>query len=219
MLCLFPASAALSSGPVVQQTAQADGRSLVIVDSAVRDIATFKRSLPAGSFLHVLKPDLEPFAQIADIASTYRGLRSIAVVSHATPGKISLGDAEYDVQAVRQHGLDLARIGASLTERGDLLLYGCDLGQGSEGLALVNALSQLTGRDVAASSNTTGHSRFGGDWDLEIASGSIGAPPLLTAALASSWADYLAISITAAGTTATGTVSYTHLTLPTSDLV
>lgn len=204
VLCLFPASGAISSSPVIEEAAKVHVRSLVFVDSAVRNIAAFRRSLPAGSVLHVLKPELDPFRQIADISSSYNSLRSIAVISHATPGKISLGSSDYDTQAIRQHGLDLARIGASMDNGGDFLLYGCDLGQGSEGLALVSTLAQLTGRDVAASSNTTGHGRFGGDWNLEVASGKISEPPLLTSALASAWTDYLAISITAAGTTAAG---------------
>ena len=48
---------------------------------------------------------------------------------------------------------------------------------GDQGAAFVAALAQATGADVAASSNSTGGTGRGGDWALEVVSGSIEAAP------------------------------------------
>lgn len=45
-----------------------------------------------------------------------------------------------------------------------------------KGTAFVNQISQLTGADVAASTDLTGSNSLGGDWDLETLTGNIEAP-------------------------------------------
>ncbi|RCN75399.1 DUF4347 domain-containing protein, partial [Enterococcus faecium] len=88
-------------------------------------------------------------------------------MSHGGPGPLQLGDGTFDL-----HGLDaradaLALIGDSLSEQGDLLLYGCDVAAGEAGKAFIDALSAATGADVAASVDTTGPAQLGGDGSLE----------------------------------------------------
>ena len=62
-----------------------------------------------------------------------------------------------------------------MTEDADLLLYGCNLAGNSEGEEFVAVLSTMTGADVAASTDLTGHETLGGDWDLEYQTGLIEA--------------------------------------------
>ena len=61
----------------------------------------------------------------------------------------------------------------ALADDGDLLLYGCDLAGGEDGRTLLEGLRALTGADVAASTDDTGHAVLGGDWELEYARGEI----------------------------------------------
>ena len=60
-----------------------------------------------------------------------------------------------------------------MSESGDILLYGCDLASGVEGVALVDQLAGIVGADVAASDDLTGATEKGGDWDLEYSTGPI----------------------------------------------
>ncbi|MFZ4526239.1 MAG: DUF4347 domain-containing protein [Chlorobium sp.] len=62
-------------------------------------------------------------------------------------------------------------MGSSLSPSGDILLYGCNVAAGAEGLAFVDALARLTHADVAASDDVTGAAALGGDWVLEVESG------------------------------------------------
>jgi hypothetical protein len=55
-------------------------------------------------------------------------------------------------------------------------VYGCEVGAGS-GSDFVDRLGELTGADIAASTDRTGH---GGNWNLEFAKGDIEAPLALT---------------------------------------
>ncbi|MBF0182176.1 MAG: DUF4347 domain-containing protein [Magnetococcales bacterium] len=107
------------------------------------------------------------------------GLTAIHVVGHGAAGRMTMGNATLDADALETHAEDLATIGRALTKEGDLLLYGCDVGRGEAGRILVDNLARLTGADVAASIDPTGATRLGGNWSLERTSGPIESAPLL----------------------------------------
>jgi len=65
-----------------------------------------------------------------------------------------------------------------LSANADILLYGCDIAQGPQGMALLTQIATLTGADIAASTNPTGAASRGGDWTLEAATGAIEAQTL-----------------------------------------
>ena len=67
---------------------------------------------------------------------------------------------------------ELAALGGTLTEAGDLLLYGCNVASGS-GEAFLAAVAEATGADVAASTDRTGGGAIGGNWVLEAVTGSL----------------------------------------------
>lgn len=111
--------------------------------------------------------------QMVEILSTHHDLDAVYVVSHGSAGSVQLGNLTLDRSSLAQRSADLAAVGAALAEQGDLLLYGCDIAQGTAGQALVDQLAQATGADVAASDDLTGSAAKGGDWNLEVRSGSI----------------------------------------------
>ncbi len=61
----------------------------------------------------------------------------------------------------------------ALSDDADLLFYGCDLAAHGDGEHFLESLAALTGADIAASDDLTGHADLGGDWDLEYSSGTI----------------------------------------------
>ena len=67
------------------------------------------------------------------------------------------------------------------------LLYGCDLAGGEAGRTLLEGIGRLTGADVAASTDDTGHAVLGGDWELEYTRGEIETSVLVTAATQDAW--------------------------------
>lgn len=97
------------------------------------------------------------------------GLDSIAFFTHGAAGQIKLGN-----DALNAATLDAAaNWGKALNPDGDIILWGCDIAAGSIGKTFVRDLAAITGADVAASTNVTGSSKLGGDWNLEFTVGAI----------------------------------------------
>ncbi|MBS1186777.1 MAG: Hemolysin-type calcium-binding region, partial [Burkholderiaceae bacterium] len=155
--------------------ASAVSREVVFIESGVADLATLTKSIGSGIEIVMLDGDSDGLAQMAAWAQTHSGYDAIHLISHGSTGSVDLGAATLTVANLNEHAGELAAIGAALKTGGDLLLYGCDVAQGSTGLELIGKLSQATGADVAASTNVTGQN---GDWVLEVATGAIQANTL-----------------------------------------
>jgi large repetitive protein len=147
-----------------------DAASLLVVDRSVDRWQDLSALAAPGTRVLVLDPTRDAIAQIADAAGADAGLSAIHILSHGVPGGLVLNGRTIDRAALAAYGADLARIGQGLTADGDLLLYGCDVADGSAGAAFLDALARATGADVAASTDTTG---TGGDWQLEAATGAV----------------------------------------------
>ncbi|WP_298622295.1 DUF4347 domain-containing protein, partial [uncultured Zoogloea sp.] len=149
---------------------------------------------------------------IAVIGSTLAGrsdVSAVHVIGHGASGVAQLGASELDAESVFQRAGEIAGWGDALSADADLLLYGCDVGDGEAGQSLVATLAQLTGADVAASDDPTGSALLGGDWDLEVRTGAIEATPFASANLQVEWSGVLALtaqgSETRVNTTTSGT--------------
>ncbi|MDJ0739527.1 MAG: DUF4347 domain-containing protein, partial [Gammaproteobacteria bacterium] len=121
----------------------------------------------------VLDADTDSVDQLSAVFARYSDLDAVHVLSHGSDGAIHIGDDTLDLAAVQRHADAIRAWGDALTADGDLLIYGCDLAASATGEALVDALATLTGADVAASDDRTGHASQGGDWDFEYTTGNI----------------------------------------------
>lgn len=147
---------------------------IVFIDSAVQNAEQLIDGMPEGAIIHRLPDDTSGFDDIAAIASTYRDVGSIHVISHGKPGRLQLGGSQYDAQNLSEKaGKALTSIGKSLSEDGDILFYGCDIAAGPNGQKFVDEVAELTDADVAASDDTTGNAAMGGNWRLEAFSGEV----------------------------------------------
>ena len=98
---------------------------------------------------------------------------TIHFLTHGKAGSLSLNGEK--ITADNFNFADWQAVGEHLTADGDLLLYGCDTADGSEGRLLVDKIAEASGADVAASTDTTG---FNGNWELEYSTGRIEAQTL-----------------------------------------
>ncbi|MEG4494914.1 Ig-like domain-containing protein, partial [Microcoleus sp. D3_18_C4] len=89
----------------------------------------------------------------------------------------------------------LKQWGNALTANGDILLYGCDVAAGEVGENFVKRLSEITGADVAASTDKTGNAALGGDWELEKTTGSIEGGLALSSEVIATYAGVLATAV------------------------
>ncbi len=103
----------------------------------------------------------------------YDDLDAIHIVSHGNAGELSLGNTKLNQNTLDSYVDDLISWRDSITDDGDILLYGCNVAASEVGKEFIEDLSQYTAADVLASTDLTGSEDLGGDWDLEYATGNI----------------------------------------------
>ncbi|BAN52453.1 MULTISPECIES: VCBS domain-containing protein [Pseudomonas] len=157
-------------------------RNLVVVDARVENRDQLVASLPTGTTALVVDPGQDAIAAISTALAQLGKVDSIQVFSHGASGQFTLGNQVFTSQPVEQLGDRLSAWRGELNSGADIQLYGCDVGAGSAGQALVNELARWTGADVGASSNATGSPLAGGDWRLEVSSGDVDKAIALAAA-------------------------------------
>ena len=153
-------------------------KSVVFIDARIANYQAIVAALPTGTAWHLLNQKLNGINQIQSIVANYSDLDSIQIFSHGSAGSIQIGSDELSSQNIASYQNQLAAIGSRLSSSGDILLYGCNVAQGTAGQAFVKTLAQYTGADVAASTNLTGSTLLGGDWALETNIGNIDVKPL-----------------------------------------
>ena len=177
------------------ETAPATGVEVVFVDGRVPDVAAFEAP---GREVIVLSLDQDGIAQIASALDGRTGIDAIHIVSHGGDGYLSLGSSQVTTASIQSSQLGyLQSIGQSLSTDGDILIYACDYASGASGLEAMNLLADITGADVAASTDATGDSSLGADWTLEQATGGIEA----TALAPTAWVHALDFSFSGVGST------------------
>lgn len=154
--------------------AQRNGRSeIAFVDDSVADWQSLASSMPAGVEVVKLDSRGDGLKQIADYLTSCSDVDAIHVLSHGSDGQVNLGTLTLNSSNLDAQANTLAQIGQALTADGDILLYGCEVSQTGNGQAFIGEIARLTQADVAASSDLTGNATKGGDWQLEVATGTV----------------------------------------------
>ncbi|MGI9406963.1 MAG: DUF4347 domain-containing protein, partial [Hyphomicrobiaceae bacterium] len=140
-------------------------------DAGVTDVQDLIAGIDPSAEIIFLDVNRDGMEQIAEVAAGRSEIDAIHILSHGEPGEITLGNTVLNAASITgEHADELATIRTALSEEADLLIYGCNFGQDASVLAQLGA---ATGADVAASSDDTGATIRGGDWDLEVAAGNI----------------------------------------------
>jgi hypothetical protein len=149
--------------PLVAGTGSAE---LIFVDPRVQDYEVLTQGLKESGDIVVLDVNQDGVRQIADSLAEREEVSAVHILSHGAAGKITLGSSMLDAGSLESYAEELRSWGKALSEEGDLLFYGCSIGQGEAGISLVTEIARLTGADVTASVNTTGAAVKGGDCDF-----------------------------------------------------
>jgi uncharacterized delta-60 repeat protein len=148
-------------------------QTMVFIDSRVNDLDLLISQFAAGTEYRVLDATHDGLLQIAESLAGKSDYSSIQIISHGSAGAITIGSTLLTANNFYDYQSQLETIGQALTDNGDLLLYGCNVGAGANGQQFIETLSQITGADVAASNDLTGGTAAGGDWELEVTTGEI----------------------------------------------
>ena len=155
--------ASVEAQPAAQEAVAAS--EVVFIDSAVHGAQALLANIPANAEVITLNAASSGVDQISAVLSGRSNISAIHIISHGTDGALKLGNSTLDASNVAT----TSAWKAALSQDADILVYGCDVGAGSEGAAFVAALAATTGADVAASDDNTSAA----DSDLEVTVGAI----------------------------------------------
>jgi Ca2+-binding RTX toxin-like protein len=153
---------------------------IVFVDPRVDNYQTLTNSVSANTEVVVLDPTHDGIEQIAKALKNRKDVPAVHILSHGAAGSLQLGSGELSLSNIESYRnyleqwFALPRAGRSRQK--EILLYGCNVAAGEEGVTFVKRLSRLTGAAVAASEDLTGCEALGGDWELEVTTGAIETP-------------------------------------------
>ncbi len=166
---------------------------IAFVDPTVPDYKDIVAGMGPHIEVIVLDATRDGMEQIAESLAGRTSIDAIHLISHGDQGRLNLGTGTLtQASMVEEYADELASIKQSLSESADILVYGCNFSEGPIGQEAVTQLSQLTGADVASSTDSTGSAEFGGDWVLETQTGSIEATLAVTDEVQVNWKGLLA---------------------------
>src|SRR4028118_504154 len=176
--CVF---LAISRCILINLKTQASGSAIAFIDTQVENYQSLIAGVKPGTEVVVLDGNRDAIDQITDILGDRSNIDSIHIISHGAPGSLQLGDGSVSLDDIEGDRHSLQQWFSQRTDligknRPNILLYGCCVAAGETGKAFVKRLSELTGASVAASENLTGSVAKGGDWELEVRTGSIETP-------------------------------------------
>ncbi|MEE1910704.1 DUF4347 domain-containing protein [Aeromonas caviae] len=172
------------------QTAQP--RQLLVIDARIEQASQLTNNLDSHVSLLFIDKQSDALAAIGTKLAELGQVDAIQILSHGAAGQFTLGNRTLTADNLASVSQQLQSWQSHLSEQADIQLYGCRVGAGESGQALVSALAKWTGADVAASSDDIGDSNKGGDWELEVSKGLIDQPLSLQRAAMQSYDRLLA---------------------------
>ena len=171
---------------------------IVFIDESVSDYQAFIDDLESNSDastvfeIVLLNGQSDGIEQINVALSDNSDIDAVHIFSHGNDGAVKIGNTWLNTDNIAEYSNSLGAWSNSFDANADILIYGCNLAETKIGEQFVNQLALLTGADVAASDDLTGHASLGGDWDLEYNDGDIETSISVSAALQQNWANALA---------------------------
>ena len=139
-------------------------KQIVFIDKQVPDYEKLAKSFRKNVEIHFIETNEDGFKKIEQTLENGKKYSAIHIIGHGSAGQILFGNALLTNESIENYKSTLGSIGESLTKKGDILFYGCNIAANDKGEALLKKISNITKADIAASIDLTGK---GGDWDLE----------------------------------------------------
>lgn len=129
-------------------------REVAFVDVTVKDYQTLVDGVNEGVEVYLVSS----LDEIKTTLSSQTNIDAIHILSHGNTGEISVGNDVLNSDTLDDNAQLLETMKNSLSENGDILLYGCNVASDGTGQEFINSIATLTQADVAASEDTTGNS-------------------------------------------------------------
>lgn len=141
------------------------GKEIVFIDQGVEEYASTAAAVRENTNIHYLDQAGQPIQDIEAILRNYKGVESVHLVCHGSPGRLHLGNMTLSVETLEQYRQQIASWFQHLPPV-QLILYGCEVGKGKIGERFLAMLRELTQARIIASPHKVGSPSQGGSWCL-----------------------------------------------------
>ena len=145
-------------------------KQVVFIDKQIQDYEVLIETLDKNTKVILIESNEDGFKKIEQTLGNGKKYSAIHIIGHGSAGQILFGNALLTNENIENYNSTLKNIGKSLTSKGDILFYGCNIAANEKGENLIKRISKITKADIAASDDVTGKS---GDWKLEHKVGNI----------------------------------------------
>lgn len=189
--------------PFAASDATADQSSSVVVfvDAEIAEVDVLLAGADRDATLVLVDSSTDAIECISQTLSRMQNVASVHLVGHGASGQIRLGGSVIDSGTLTRHADQIGAWSNHLSETADIMLYGCETARGRSGLRMIERLAELTGADVAASTDLTGNAEADGDWELELHTGPIESAIVFDTRNRLRYRHALSIEVIAAGST------------------
>ncbi|WP_306426856.1 DUF4347 domain-containing protein [Nostoc sp. CHAB 5836] len=166
-------------------TSTSSPHSLVFIDMAVEDYSDLVDGVLDNTQVLLLNSTQNGVKKITKILASWveaqqlvlrycSNLTNIHIVCHGAPGCLQLGNTLLGLHNLDEYSQELQQWQKIFSTSGksdnfnNLLIYGCNVASGDAGAEFVQKLHQLTGANIAASSQRIGNTALGGNWELSV---------------------------------------------------
>ncbi|MFT5324549.1 MAG: hypothetical protein ACI8P0_002411, partial [Planctomycetaceae bacterium] len=209
-----------SSSNVSTNPSQNLTHEIVFLDTSVEDYQQLLDDLwsnndPGREFeVVLLSSSRDGIEQITEALAARSDLDAVHIVSHGTDSAVKIGSTWLTQDNLAGYVGDILKWQNALSVDADLLFYGCNLADSDAGQSLLESVQMLTGADVAASDDDTGHAIFGADWELEYQVGQIETQVAFSQDVQDNWGHLLNVAVdnTSTGTSTGGGITISHTT-------
>jgi|GEM_PF-1111909 len=156
-------------------------KSVVVFDKSINDLVFIDANIDDKFDKIFCDADDNAFLLLNRILTEARGLDSLHIFSHGAPGALLLGNGRIDAERLLQCSELIKTWQPAFAENAQIVLYGCEVGQGELGREFVNLLARLLNVDVVASTQKVGANTLGGRWLFDVATGDHVGPLALNA--------------------------------------
>lgn len=145
---------------------------VVLISDSIEEIGAIKDAVNDSAEVLTYNSRTDDIESIVDdlgalVNETGLKIDHLAIMSHGDPGVIEISELSViSATGIQSNPKAWLELGTLLTEDARIDLYGCQIGAGADGAALVQAMASTTSSAVWASDDSTGLD----DWDLEIRS-------------------------------------------------
>jgi hypothetical protein len=168
-------------------------KEIVFIDTRVDDYQALMEGIDPNADVILLDSTRDGIEQIAEVLNGRTDIDAIHLIAEGNEAELHLGNTFLTQESISGRYANLfTQIGHSLSADADLLIYGCNFGQGEAGQDAIKTLAELTGADIAASTDRTGHTTENADWELEVATGTIETSLVIGEATQAAWEGVLA---------------------------